>query len=95
MARILIKGEVAPVVRFGIRQHSDGTLKAASPCCNRSMHGGILRCAGCGKDWVSEAVSPWNLSGPIQVQMMNDSYEWLREWAAGITKHENLVFEVS
>lgn len=92
MAKILVAGETSPVVRFGIRQHTTGNLKACSPCCNRSMKGQSLQCAGCMETWEHEREGRINLTGEINPLMDNGI---LTGWARKITKYPDLVMTVT
>lgn len=86
MATVLISGEVSPVVRFGIRQHRSGALRACSPCCERSMEGPSLKCKGCGRDWSGTRPSAYQLDCGVIVIPGNDGMlRALHEWAEAAT----------
>lgn len=97
MAKTLFRGEVSPVVRFGIRQYSDGTLHAASPCCNRGMKDfQAARCKKCGREWWSERPGASNITSAVLVRAGTDGgYRLIRDWARTLTKHNSLELTVS
>jgi len=90
MARnILIRGKTGEDAHFGIRQRSNGCLRAVSPCCARHMtEAFVLRCRGCKKEWNSLAnkLDAYQLDCDVVVVPEDDiMLHALREWAERAT----------
>lgn len=66
MARLVPHGSTP--TGFGVRQRSNGNLRAVSKCCGRSMQSIDAFCKGCGASFREDAKTLGvNLSGDIEL----------------------------
>jgi hypothetical protein len=67
MTQYLLENGKTPT-GFGVRLRSNGTLRAISPCCGRSMVGTAVACKNCTKSYDGQAHSLGvNLIGDITI----------------------------
>ena len=74
---------------FGIRQRSNGALRATSPCCGRTIGKGD-KCKGCSEQYDSAVqVSGALLDGDVQ-----PSSVFVHQWVANVTGYSEVTVSI-
>jgi hypothetical protein len=74
---------------FGIRQRSNGHLRATSPCCGRTINGNV-DCHGCGSSFAEQETSIGATLG-IDVPLDN---AFLNTWVSNVTGYPEVTVTI-
>lgn len=75
---------------YGIRQRSNGNLRATSPCCGRTMSGADSKCNGCNFTYVGEQIK---LGSPLNKDI-SPTAMGVHGWVSNVTGYSEVTVSV-